>query len=215
MIVRRRHLWTHLTVAFAVAGALAACEGDTIVFPGDDGNDDDSDTVTVTGNVDDITPLTSRDIVVFAYNIDDNAYVCPCPGNPVDPTDPAFSTRGKAAVIESGETTFTLDGLGTGAIGLIFLLDEAGDNADGEIDPGDPVAILDDVDCELDDIDGNITVTLKDVDLSFAADVPYDEDDDDPDHLCNVDDSNAPIPGRARADLITQEKTDSSSSSGN
>lgn len=219
-------LLTYFTATAAMAGIFAACSGDTIVFPGDDDNDDDTATVTVKGNLDDISPVTTRDIVVFVYNVDDDtdlgvcdngphegescgtdddctegvdvghcdAGQCPCPAFPAD------TSQGKAAVVESGETEFTLSGLDNGAIKIVFLLDNAGDDADGHIDPGDPIAILDDEDCEIDNLDGNVTITLKDVDIEFAADPVLD---------CQI--GSPPASGRARADQITQERTDDSS----
>jgi hypothetical protein len=100
-------------------------------------------------------------------------------------------------VISPGETEFTLTGLDSGPIGIVFLLDNAGSNADGEINLGDDlIAVLDDVDCELDNVDGNLTVTLKDVDIQFAL-LPTD----------TCDASDPPADGRARADQITKAKS--------
>lgn len=182
--------WTCVTVATAMAGYLAACTGDTIVFPGDDDGNDNVRNVTLKGNLDQVAPVTSRDIVVFAYNVSDQAYSCPCPG------DSSASLNGKAAIVPAGETEFTITGLDNGPIAVMFLLDNAGNNADGVINLGDPVAILDDEDCELDgDVDGNTTVTLKDIDVFFDTAIHTD---------CQV--SNPPGLGRARADLITQER---------
>ncbi|MFN2376344.1 MAG: hypothetical protein ABR538_07385 [Candidatus Binatia bacterium] len=175
-----------------IAGFSPGCGEGTIVFPGDD-DDDDLATVTFQGNIDDVSPVTSRDIVVFVYTIDDDSDRCPCP------PDPSASLTGKAAVLASGETEFTLSGLRSGAFGVVFLLDNAGDNADGEINPGDPIAVLDDIDCELDDIPGKRTVTLDDVDIAFSSAAAGD---------CTGDSGNPPVAGRARADRITQQLTD-------
>lgn len=173
-----------------LSGLAPGCGDGTIVFPGDD-DDDDLATVTFRGNIDDVSPVTSRDIVVFVYSIDDDSDRCPCP------PDPSDSLSGKAAVLASGETEFTLSGLPSGAFGVVFLLDNAGNNADGEINPGDPIAVLDDIDCELDDIPGNRTVTLDDVDIAFSSAEPGD---------CTS--GTPPVTGRARADRITQQLTD-------
>src|SRR5688572_5546894 len=132
--------WTRPALAFLLACSIAACGGDDITFGGDDDDDDDeTETVTVAGNIDDVFPVTGRDIVVFAYNVEEDDYNCPCPGIP-------DASRGKAQVLESGETEFSIAGLDSGPIAVVFLLDKAGDLADGEINAGDDIAILDDVD---------------------------------------------------------------------
>jgi len=197
--------WARSALAAVFLGLVASCGEGPIVFPGDDDDDDNTETVTVEGNIDDVSPVTSREIVVFVYNLVDSnddpdnpsdPAVCPCPS---DPSVAGASTQGKAAVVESGETEFSLTGIDTGPISLVFLLDEAGDSADGQIDPGDPIAVLDDVDCELEDVDSQITVTLKDVDLFFA-----------PAPLADCETGTPPVSGRARADQITKARTSGS-----
>jgi len=186
--------WTRAIVAAGLV-ALFGCGEGTVTFGGDDDDDDETSTVTVKGNIDDVTPVTGRNIVVFVYNIpdEDDDDRCPCPAQP-DPEDP-----GKAAVLASGETEFSLSGLDSGPIGVVFLLDQAGDAADGQIDEGDPIAILEDVDCELDDVGANLTVTLDDIDISFSDAPPED---------CQG--GNPPADGRARADLISKVRSSSS-----
>lgn len=211
--------WTRVALATLLAGSILSCSGEDIVFPGDDDDDDDA-TVTYTGTLDDVSPVTTRDIVVFVYSVDDSgenlcvggadegdpcdtdvdcsggeceSAQCPCPAFPSD------QSEGKAAVIESGETEFTVPGLENGAVRIVFLLDNPGDDADGTIDPGDPIAVLDDEDCEIDDVDGDTTVTLHDIDIAFSDDRFVD---------CRT--GNPPVAGRARADLITQERGDDS-----
>jgi hypothetical protein len=239
--------WARPAVAFLLAAAVSSCSGEDIVFPGDDDDDDDA-TVTFTGTLDDVTPVTTRDIVVFVYNVDDEAEQSQCVGGPtpgavcdddfdcgangrcVDatricvggqtpgtaceldadcgingqcldascpcPSFPSLQSEGKAAVLESGELEFTVSGIENGAVKIVFLLDNPGDDADGEIDDGDPIAVLDDEDCELDDIEGGLTVTLADIDIDFGTNRFVDCENGDP-----------PADGRARADLITQERT--------
>ena len=185
-----------LTILIPLAFA-ASCGGGDFVFGGDDG--DNPTKVTFTGNLNTVTPVTSRDIVVFVYNIDDNSDRCPCPANPC-PDSSSCVNLGKTAVLESGETEFTISDLEPGAFGVVFLLDNSGVNADGEINPGDPIAVLDDTDCQLDDINGKITATLKDVDIDFEAS-PSDPTTTLPgSDQCS--EGNPPAPGRARADLI-------------
>ncbi len=172
-----------------VVSALPSCGEGTVTFGG--GDDDGNTTVTVKGNIDDVSPVTTRDIVVFVYAVDkSDGEQCPCPSFPSD------RSRGKAAVVESGETDFSLSQLRSGAIRVVFLLDNAGNAADGQIDEGDLIAVLDDVDCELEAVKGNLTVTLKDVDIQFAETAAAD---------CG--NGTPPAVGRARADQITQART--------
>lgn len=186
----------------ACVGGVAfapACGGDDITFGGDEDDDDNPTKVTFTGNIDTVSPVTARDIVVFVYSLDDdddNGDRCPCPEDPS-----CLGADGKAAIISNDETEFTLSDLEPGAFGVVFLLDNAGDQADGQIDDGDPIAVLDDRDCQIDDVEGRITVTLEDIDIEFAdrascASPPDTDCTDDP-----------PAPGRARADLIRLQTT--------
>lgn len=180
--------------------ALVSCGSGTVTIGGGDDGGNDNAKITVKGNIRDFTPVTTRDIVVFAFTIDkdDTTKRCPCP------PDPSDSSSGKAVTITDGSTEFTLSGLDAGSIGLIFLLDNAGTNADGTIDPGDPVAILDDVDCDLEDVRSTLTVTLKDVDLAFSS-TPVSDDPLAPNDDCKIGDP--PAEGRARADLVTLSST--------
>jgi hypothetical protein len=179
----------------ALAAPISGCGGGDISFGGDD-DDDNAKKVTFKGNLDSVTPVTSRDIVVFVYSIDDDDNVdrCPCP--PALTTDELETFEGKTAVLSSGETEFSIPGLSNGEFQVVFLLDKAGDEADGTIDPGDEIAILDDDDCQLDDIPGDVTVTLNDVDIQF---------DSAPEEDCTV--GNPPADGRARADTIVKKTT--------
>jgi len=199
MTPTRFHAWSRTALLAAAGFAASSCGNGTVTFGNGDGDNDGNATVTVKGNLDNVSPVTSREVVVFVYDIDsnDNSDRCTCPPNP------SCSTQGKADVLASGETEFTLTGLFAGPLGVVFLLDNSGNYADGQIDPGDPIAVLDDVDCQLDDVGGNLTVTLKDVDIAFSpapADVCAATKDD-----CMVD--NPPAAGRARADQITLAKT--------
>ena len=219
MIRDRIARWTRTAFPLLLAGAIVSCSGEDIVFPGDDDDDDDA-TVTFTGTLDDVSPVTTRDIVVFVFSVNEDADLgvcaggardgqscgdeldcgpggvceagqCPCPSFPGDPSE------GKATVIESGELEFTVSGVENGAVKIVFLLDNPGNDADGQIDDGDPIAVLDDEDCEIDDVDGNLTVTLHDVDILFSENPNVDCENGDP-----------PAAGRARADRITKERSD-------
>lgn len=182
-------------IACLTACFVAACGSGTVTIGGG-GNDGKK--VTVAGNLRDVSPVTSRDIVVFVYRIDDDdpSDRCPCP------PDPSSSSVGKAQLLESGTTEFSLSGLDSGSFGVVFLLDNAGNSADGTIDPGDPIAILDDPDCDLEDVRGDITITLEDVDVAFSS-TPATE--------CRSGVVDPPAAGRARADLVTLTATSSGS----
>lgn len=168
------------------------CGEGTVTFGGGDDNNNPNAQVTVEGNIDNVSPVSSRGIVAFAYNITDNSDRCPCP------PDPSNSSSGKAIMLESGATTFSLSGLKAGPLGVVFLLDKADNAADGQIDPGDPIAILDDIDCDLSDVKGGLTVTLKDVDILFSSAPVVD---------CTDTSGSPPAAGHARADTITQRRS--------
>jgi len=186
-----------VALVIVLSAALApACGGDDFTFGGGDGNSPTK--VTVTGNIRNQNPVTSRDVVVFAYNVDNvtaDTDKCPCPTNPCPSSAVCPDVTGKTTVLADGATDFTLSGIEPGALRVVFLLDKAGSDADGEINAGDPVAVLDDTDCQLTDVGGKLTVTLKDVDIDFAA-VPDD---------CST--GSPPAAGRARADQITKTTT--------
>ncbi len=191
-----------LAAAAAASVAFApACGGDDISFGHDD--NDSPTKVTFTGNLDDIDPVTTRDIVVFVYNINgDGDNHCPCPPNP------SGNNVGKAAVIGQNETEFTISDLEPGSFGVVFLLDNPGNLADGEIDPGDPIAVLDDIDCQLNDIDGKITVTLTDIDLQFEnSPIPPGSTTTTTLSSDSCKEGSPPASGRARADLIRKQTT--------
>jgi len=197
MIDFMRNRITGLALAAVAACGLAACGEGTVTFGG--GDDDSNAKVTFKGNLDAISPVTSRDIDVFVYQIDkdDADDLCPCAPDPRG-TLPLDTLVGKSAVLSSGETDFTISGLEPGAFLIVFLLDKAGDNADGQINDDDQIAVLDDIDCQLDDVNGDLTVTLEDIDLIFSA-TPSDD--------CQPGDDSPQVPGRARADLIRKART--------
>ncbi|MFT4569242.1 MAG: hypothetical protein ACI8TX_002288 [Hyphomicrobiaceae bacterium] len=147
----RTYLLTGLGLCLAMT---AACGEGTLEFGGD--RDNTKTIVTVRGNVDDIIPVTTRDIVVFVFtNLRD-------PGTFRDFDD------GEIVVLATGSSEFTVPDVDRGDITVIFLLDEAGNNADGQIDEGDPIATLDDPDNELDDVRSGLTIEARDIDINFT-----------------------------------------------
>jgi hypothetical protein len=165
------------TAAFVITVAsLSAGCGSLLPWSGGGGS-----SATVAGNLDVFVPLSDHDVVAFVFTVKDPETDCKVPVLP-DSGDPDQSV-----VIPNGETAFELDGVKTGRLVVVFLLDNAGDAADGQIDDGDPIAILDDPNCELTDVAGKTTVNLTNVRMNFtdAAAVGF------------------PAPGRAVAADIT------------
>lgn len=232
----KKHRQRLMAAALIVATAgLGACGLGFIDF----GGGGHSGTVIVQGNIDDVIPVTTRDIVVFVFSgkdpsgdscpaattttsttesttstststtmvqaaltaADDTAdggeaagSSCECPAAPVNPE----CTPGKAVVLSPDQKDFTVSNVKSGKLRVVFLLDNAGNDADGQIDPGDPIAVLDDVDCKLDDVNGKNTITLTDVDLNF---------DSEPVEVCEKNVEDPPAAGRARAFTIKKERT--------
>jgi hypothetical protein len=113
----------------------------------------------VRGNIFNLRPATSRPIVVFVFvNLRD-------PGIFQD-----FDDAEVAAV--AANRTFTVTHLAAGDLTVVFLLDQAGVNQDGTIDPGDPIATFQDPTGRLHNLSANTDVTLEDVDVTFNLSAP-------------------------------------------
>lgn len=116
----------------------------------------------VMGSIDGVTPDTGRDIVVFVYRVKDAPADCTSPVLPED------GTPYESEELSDGATTFDLRNIKTGRFVVVFLLDNEGKDADGRIDPGDPIAVLDDPECVLDDVPKNYVVEINDVRANFG-----------------------------------------------
>lgn len=114
---------------------------------------------TVQGNIFNLRPATTRPIVAFVF---------------VDLRDPGtFQDYSDAEVsVVKEDRTFTVPHLAAGDLTVVFLLDQAGVNQDGTIDPGDPVAIFQDSTGRLKNLSGNTEVMLEDVDVTFNLAAP-------------------------------------------
>ena len=135
------------------------------------------------GNIDATTPLIAgRNVVVFVYRVKDEPADCTTPVLPDD------GTPYESEELKDGETTFDLSNVKTGRLVIAFLLDNEGKDADGRIDPGDPVAVLNDPDCVLDDVPNKYIVEATDIRVNFDL----------TNHL------GFPEPGRAEADSLTE-----------
>jgi hypothetical protein len=113
----------------------------------------------VRGNIFNLRPATSRPIVAFVFvNLRD-------PGTFQDFDDAEVA-------VATAERTFTVLHLAAGDLTVVFLLDQAGVNQDGTIDPGDPVAIFQDPAGQLHNLSADTEVTLEDVDVIFNLNAP-------------------------------------------
>jgi hypothetical protein len=163
----------NLTIATSVAAMLASTSCG--IYGGGGGGP----TMDVRGNIADVLPDdTDRDIVVFVFTNEDPQLDCENPELPSN-EDSQFQSR----TLRPGETEFEVRNAKAGSITIAFLLDEEGNDADGRIDPGDPVAVLNDPDCVLDDVPNKYIVTAEDVDINFSLASP----------------NGFPAPGRAEA----------------
>lgn len=146
----------HAFLAALLAVATAGCG--SLLF-GDDGG---GGSIVVRGNLAGVLPATDRDIVVFVFTTKEDAVDCEKPDIP----DGKSSNR--RVVLEAGETAFEVKKVGHGRLVVVFLLDEAGNDADGRIDEGDPVAVLDDPECLLEEVDKHFTIEVDDVMVNFT-----------------------------------------------
>lgn len=138
-------------------------------------------TANIAGDIAGVEPEDSnRDIVVFVYQL----------GNTENPDCevpllPDENTPYKYAIVQPGDTIFQVPNSKIGRLVVAFLLDGEGNDADGKIDPGDPVAVLNDPNCVLDDVPENYIVTIDSARINFTLQ----------NHL------GFPAPGRAEADV--------------
>ncbi len=114
---------------------------------------------TVRGNLFNLRPTTTRPIVVFVF---------------VDLNDPGtfqdFQDAEVAVVKE--DRSFVVSDVAAGDLTVVFLLDQAGVNQDGTIDPGDPIAIFQDPAGRLRNLSSATDILLEDIDLSFNLNAP-------------------------------------------
>jgi hypothetical protein len=140
-------------------------------------------TIDVEGNVDEVLPAPGdRDIVVFVFTLRDPLPDCS------EPELPEEGTQYQSRILQPGETVFDVQNAKAGSIVVAFLLDNPGRDADAEIDPGDPVAILEDPNCVMDDVPNKYIVNAADVDINFTLTNPVD----------------FPAAGRAEANPLTE-----------
>jgi len=162
-----------------VVGAVALCSLTGCGFTSDGGGP----TIDVRGNVEAILPVNAgRDIVVFVYTLRNPQEDCE------NPQLPPTNTQAQVRTLEPGESEFEVRNAKAGPLVVAFLLDEPGNDADGRIDEGDPVAVLEDPDCVLDDVPNKYIVQADDVRINFTLD----------------EEDGFPAPGRAEADDLSE-----------
>jgi hypothetical protein len=170
----------NLTILTAVAAMLATANCG--IYGGGGGGP----TIDVRGNVADVLPAgTNRDIVVFVYTLKDEDEPVDCE----NPELPDEDTQYQSRTLEPGVTEFEVRNAKAGRLIVAFLLDEEGKDADGRIDVGDPVAVLNDPDCVMDDVPNKYIVFAEDVDINFGLTEP----------------EGFPAPGRAEAADLYEE----------
>jgi hypothetical protein len=148
---------TSILLLLSAAAALAGCGG---LFGGGGGG---GDTAEVMGNILDTTPeIGGRNVVVFAYRVKD------VPADCTTPVLPRTNDTNSNEELKDGNSTFDMTKVKTGRLVLVFLLDNPGKDADGKIDPGDPVAVLDDPECVLDDVPNKYVIEATDIKINFG-----------------------------------------------
>jgi hypothetical protein len=125
---------------------------------GESGTRPVEDTI-VRGNLFNLRPATTRPVVVFVF---------------VDLKDPGTfqDFRDAEVALVKEERTFIVPHLAAGDLTIVFLLDQAGVNQDGTIDPGDPIAFFQDPAGRLQNLSAASDILLEDVEVSFNLNAP-------------------------------------------
>ncbi len=150
------------TIALAFTLFSSGCGEGTLLFGGEPGNIDTF--VTVAGNIHNVTPVSARDVVVFVFTNLAQSALDTCSFN-----DPKDFDDGELVVLPNGSFDFSLSRVQGGDLTVVFLLDKASTQADGQIDAGDPIAVLDDPDNRLLGVQSPLKVTIERVDITFSA----------------------------------------------
>lgn len=113
----------------------------------------------VRGNIFNLRPATTRPVLVFVF---------------VDLKDlGAFQDFRDAEVAPLREDrSFAVSHLAAGDLTVVLLLDQGGVNQDGAIDPGDPIAVFQDVGGRLQNLSAEAEIVLEDVEVSFNLSAP-------------------------------------------
>ncbi|MFQ5477382.1 MAG: hypothetical protein ACE5E4_02065 [Candidatus Binatia bacterium] len=137
-----------------ILSLVCACGDGTLIFgAGDDSNP--LENLVVDGTINNVVPVTTRDIVVFVFT------------NLRDFVSFSDFDDGEAVIVAFGSTQFSVSGVTRGDLTVVFLLDDA--DPDGQIDTGDPVALLQDPDGVLDNVSPGRQLRIDSIDIDFSA----------------------------------------------
>ena len=151
-------------LTIALVATIVGCSDGTIVFGGRSDRQR-PDTTTVEGDVIDVNPqIAGADIVVFVFT-----GLADPPGDFTD-----YEKQRSVAIASDDELEFTVTQIEGGELTVVFLQDHAS-NPDGTInvtdDPetSDPIAILEDPDDVLRDVNDGETILITEIDIDFNA----------------------------------------------
>jgi hypothetical protein len=137
-----------------------------------DGKGEAQDTIKVLGNIRDLYPeVAGARIVVFVFtnlapeNIGDDGRI----DFDDDGTFSFDKQRSIAVASDADSLEFTVTQVESGDLTVVFLQDDVS-NPDGQIDPGDPHAILSDPDDVLENARNGETIEATDVDIELVPD---------------------------------------------
>jgi len=173
-----------------------ACGDGSLVLIGDGANRNASDTITIKGNIRDVSPqVAGARVVVFAFtnlahlscdtdtDCDQTCENCnnPCTNGAGDGTfsgkcenqfdfDRYDKQRSVAVESDADPMEFTITQVQSGDVTVVFLQDDVS-NPDGHIDDGDLFAVLKDPSRIFKNIRNGETIRAKDVDIEFAVDI--------------------------------------------
>ncbi len=141
----------------AAAALLVACGGDDICLncnPDSTPTPGPTTSVTLEGDILRLSTLDPLSSVVIVTCVD------PAAGVPLADCSDAFTTQA------DNEGNFTRSRITAGALALFFWIDR---NEDGQVDPGDPYAVLQDPESRLADVTGGETVDIQAAQVDFAT----------------------------------------------
>jgi hypothetical protein len=183
------------TLALLAVTCLACGDGSLVLI--DDGaNPNAADTITIKGNIRDVSPqVAGARIVAFAFtnlerlacdtnaDCDQSCSTCDnrCSDGTADGTfagtcqkqfdfDDYDKQRSVAVEADADPMDFTITKIESGDVTVVFLQDDVS-NPDGHIDDGDLFAVLKDPSRIFKDVNNGETIRAKDVDIELASNV--------------------------------------------
>ena len=178
-----------LAIALIIAAVVCvACGDGSLVLVGDGTTGNAQDTITIKGNIRDVSPqVAGARIVVFAYtglqhlscetnsDCDQTCTTCQnvCNNKKCAKQfdfDEFDKQRSVAVESDADPMEFTITQVRAGNVTVVFLQDDVS-NPDGHIDDGDPFAVLKDPSSIFKNVRNGETINAKDVDITFETDV--------------------------------------------